>query len=209
MRWRPLVLVILFTACEPREPAVEGVDEVVRRVTAMAEWQKDASRCPAELIPAEQDLSYLTVNHCKSALGKCLQACEEGHAGSCYWLAYTLQSMKASDAASEALYQRSCKLGIVSGCTNRAAGMLHLKEPVPRVDQCAASTFSKACDLDDPWACTMFAHQLMQGIGVEKNDALALRVLEKSCKYGSDDPACIEAKQLEAELLKRLPRRDR
>jgi hypothetical protein len=205
MNWRALILVLAFTACET-ESTVEDVQQIALRVNANGEWQRDAKRCPAELIPTKQDLSYLSLDHCRSPrLQQCLKSCEAGRAGSCYWLAYALQSKKVSDTASEALYQRACRLGIVSGCTNRAAGMLHLKEPIPRLEQCAASTFSKACDLDDPWACTMFAQQLIRGAGVEKNDELALRVLEKSCKYGSEDPACVEAMQLKAELLKNLP----
>jgi TPR repeat protein len=44
---------------------------------------------------------------------------------------------------------------------------------------------------------------LSRGLGVEQNDALALKVLEKSCKYGDSDPACRAAKALRAKIEKK------
>ena len=103
----------------------------------------------------------------------------------------------------EALFQRACSLGVASGCTNRAAGMLRAAGTSDhRLDQCAAATFAKACELEDPWACTMYASHLVRGAGVNKDAKLALRVLEKSCKYGKDDPACENAMQIREEILK-------
>ncbi len=48
----------------------------------------------------------------------------------------------------------------------------------------------------------MFASLLNKGEGVAKNDDLALKVMEKSCKYGPSDEACSNAMELRASILK-------
>ena len=69
-----------------------------------------------------------------------------------------------------------------------------------QVQTCAAATFAKACSFDDPWGCTMYAFQLSRGIGVAQDRKLALRMLEKSCRYGSEDSACSAGLQLKGEI---------
>jgi hypothetical protein len=73
-----------------------------------------------------------------------------------------------------------------------------------RVQACAATTFAKTCSFDDPWGCSMYALQLSRGIGVAQNRELALRVLEKACKYGTEDPACSSGVQLRREIQEKL-----
>jgi hypothetical protein len=94
---------------------------------------------------------------------------------------------------SEALFLRACTLGIVSGCTNRAAGM-------DRPDACAIRTFQVGCDRDDPWACTMIGFHLIRGIGIAQDRERARQALAKSCRFGEDDPACEYAKRLLNEI---------
>jgi len=69
-----------------------------------------------------------------------------------------------------------------------------------QVQACAAATFAKACSFDDPWGCTMYAFHLGRGIGVAQDRELALKTLEKSCKYGAEDPACSTGLQLGEEI---------
>jgi hypothetical protein len=49
----------------------------------------------------------------------------------------------------------------------------------------------------------MYAFHLSRGLGVAKDEALALKILEKSCKYGDSDPACGYAKGLRQDILNR------
>jgi TPR repeat protein len=130
----------------------------------------------------------------------CLSRCSEGEAGACYWLGYELQQGHAESSVSELLYQRSCRLGIASGCTNRAAGQLADHPNDAKAQACAAQTFAKTCSLDDPWGCTMYGFHLSRGIGVAQDRQLALKVLNKSCRYGTDDPACSSGMRLKDEL---------
>lgn len=66
---------------------------------------------------------------------------------------------------------------------------------MPLQNKCIFSTSAKTCDWKDPWGCTMYADQLisMENPNYEK----ALDVLNYSCTYGIDDPACQSAKDLQ------------
>ncbi|MRV71847.1 sel1 repeat family protein [Duganella sp. FT92W] len=191
-------------------PAAEMTD-VVRKLSAAvrsrADWISEAKTCPADVLPQKESRSYLAVNNCTAQpqLASCLAKCTAGDGGSCYWLAYAMQQAHSETISSEALFQRSCKLGIMSGCTNRAAGMLSDDPDNRTVQQCAAQTFAKVCDFDDPWACSMYALHLSRGLGVPQNPGLALKVLEKSCKYGAEDPACIGGMKLKRALEQGSP----
>ena len=114
----------------------------------------------------------------------------------CYFSALSLQEANYKLPA-EQLFQRSCELGVASGCTNRAAGMLSFTEHLTAEQKkCIFSTFEKTCDWRDPRGCTMFANQLISEENTEPNYKKALNVLNYSCKYGNDDPACQSAKEL-------------
>ena len=183
----------------------EEADSVSRDLLKRENWLADSRRCPTELIAATENQGYLNGNDCGPGnFAACLSRCSANDAGACYWLGFELQQAHGQPQASELLYQRSCKLGVVSGCTNRAAGMLDDRPADLQVQACAAATFSKACSFDDPWGCTMYALQLSRGIGVAQNEELALKVLEKACKYGAEDPACSSGQQLGREIRKKL-----
>ncbi|MGC5700907.1 sel1 repeat family protein [Pseudomonas sp. NFXW11] len=190
----------LAASAAPNDQAL--IDAVYNKVQAQQEWQAQARHCPAEQMPSMASKRATQANRCENPeqLGACLQRCEGGDASDCYWLANTLQQSKGPAAGYEPLYQRACSLGLVSGCTNRAAGMLVAEGDSQKSQQCAAQTFSKACDLDDPWACTMYGFHLSRGIGTAPDADRALQVLDKSCKYGTADPACRGARQLQEEI---------
>ena len=119
-------------------------------------------------------------------------------------MAFTLQGTGETESIrySEALFLKACSLGSVSACTNRAAGIQKI-EGDKGLD-CALRTYEKACELEDPWACTMLGFHLADGKGVEKDLQGALQVIQKSCLYGDQDPACRNAlilkKQIETAL---------
>ncbi|MBO0755581.1 MAG: sel1 repeat family protein, partial [Bradyrhizobiaceae bacterium] len=100
-----------------------------------------------------------------------------------------------NNPVSEALFLKACGLGIVSGCTNRAAGMEDSGH-----SSCITQTFQRACDYNDPWACTMFGFHLSRGIGVAQDRERARQVLSKSCRFGETDQACSYARRLLKEI---------
>ena len=182
------------------DPDAKGIE---RQVLQNASWMAATRACPAASMPKPEILQGIAKNKCQPGKRElCLKKCSAGNASACYWLANGLQGDHATPLAAEALYQRSCHLGILSGCTNRAAGILSHGGNDPAASQCAAQTFAIACASNDPWACTMYGSLLHRGKGVPKNHDLALEVLAKSCKYGTGDPACSGAMDLKATILK-------
>ena len=157
------------------------------------------NRCPAESSPLQQISIPQNYNNklsnCKTDQLGCYQSCLDNDGFACYFSALSLEEAKYTIPAQQ-LFQRSCELGVASGCTNRAAGMLYFTELLTaKQKDCIFSTFEKTCDWKDPWGCTMYADQL---VSMEKpNYNKALDVLNYSCEYGIDDPACQSAKNLQ------------
>ncbi len=207
-RMSKLSLVVLFAiigfpvqqTCA-QQPSVEATT-VAKEVHSHTAWVSEADMCPSEIMPKSEALYRVPRIRCsKGEFNSCLSKCEDAEAGACYGLAQSLLQEGASRPAAEVLYQQACKLGIASGCTNRAAGMLKQRQDDPRTQACAAETFAKACSLDDPWACTMYALHLSRGLGVKRDPDLALKVLGKSCKNGPQDDACKAGMNLQKQLL--------
>lgn len=206
-----LILVVLSAFVTSTGAAGPGsvpaaIQEVANIVLKKNDWLAEAKVCPDKLIASSQRQNYLELESCTLNPQQCLTQCGSDRGDMCYVLAYSMQKNGAPDQAYEALYQRSCKLGVISGCTNHAAGLTTEKPHDKTVLQCAARTYDRACELDDPWACTMSALHLTRGLGVSKNLPLALKKLSKSCKFGADDPACSYAKSLQKEIEPTLAR---
>ena len=183
------------------QPASNEIDDIGHAVIANTQWVNDAKLCPTQLMAKKETTSHLDGNECKPGrLAHCLASCTAGGPGACYWLGQALLQGNAKFDADEVLFQRACKLGVMSGCTNRAAGMLKASDTDERTKSCAAATFTAACAFDDPWACTMQALHLSRGIGVKKDTERALKSLEKSCKYGPEDQACIYAARIRSDI---------
>jgi hypothetical protein len=191
-----------IAGCHEQVPAT--AQEIAVTVKSHSEWIADAQRCPADFM-GHEDVSPLPESRfCNSSdLTECLERCVAGQGPSCYWLGQDLQAAKADNAAVDVLYHRSCKLGVASGCTNYAAGLVVNKKGNPEKQSCALKTFEHACALDDPWGCTMFAFELTQGSDTEQSRTRALAALEKSCRYGTKDPACDNGKHLQEQLMYR------
>jgi hypothetical protein len=128
--------------------------------------------------------------------GACLDRCRQGDGDGCYGLALRLQQLEEHTYA-EALFLRACKLGVASGCTNRAAHILHFEAEAPGRLACSARTFERTCAYEDPWGCTMYGLVLKDGLGVPKDPKKALEVLPGGCRLGEADPACQNARELE------------
>ncbi len=192
-----LILAIIFV------PAI-GASE---KETSLAElrkkpgWLFPYQQCPADITPKhETKLSY-GPEKCKADMKWCINKCKKDDGNACYALARAVQENKLDNVVSEALYQRSCKLGVTSGCTNRAAGIMKYAGKDKAKQTCAARTFKTACERNDPWACTMNALNIYQGIGVKQNTDLALSTLKKVCTSDPKGAACVGAVNLRNKIL--------
>jgi hypothetical protein len=158
------------------------------------DWLPSLDKCPADAMPARETAFHASKERCESALEQCLRNCRVGDANDCYASAVALQKVRNSSIP-QALFLRACELGVVSGCTNRAAGMDSGKG-----SPCAIRTFAAACNHSDPWACTMIGLHLVRGIGVDKDHKRARQLLSRSCGLGDGDEACVAAKALMKEI---------
>ncbi len=208
-RTAPFVLLALLgslglTACERPLSPEEDRQQALALVHARASpAEKDG--CPADVMPArEHDVEALE-EHCEKRLTWCAKRCFSDDPAACFSLALVTQRDELDDAAAELLFYRACALGVSSGCTNRAAGMMaYAGEQKDKIAACTARTFQKSCERLDPWGCTMHAANLINGSHVERDLAKAREALERSCRFGPEDPACQYAQGLKAQLEERL-----
>ncbi|UCZ86073.1 sel1 repeat family protein [Pseudomonas sp. L5B5] len=190
-----------LAAPAPATPA----EAVSTKVLAQPQWQSLARQCPATLVPRRE--APTEPDRCSEPeqMEGCLQSCKRGDGNDCYWLGINVQKAKGPAMGYEPLFQRACTLGVVSGCTNRAAGMYVATPDDEPVRQCVTKTYAKVCELGDPWACTMYGFNLSQGIGTTTDNTKALKVLDRSCnKHGTEDPACTAAIQLQQKIQDKL-----
>src|SRR3954469_6852492 len=123
---------------EKRVPEIEA---------SWPDWLPKAEPCPADLMPPPTaDPRKFSLYRCSKAYDQCRKSCRSGTAGDCYAAALVTQRVKDGPLA-QALFQRSCVLGVASGCTNRAADSERHEG-----NACAIRTYELACDRDDPWA---------------------------------------------------------
>jgi TPR repeat protein len=161
-------------------------------------WLFPASACPADVLsPVTQKVRYLG-DGCRARVAACLESCRGGDAADCYALALAVQDSERAPETAEALFLRACKLGIPSGCTNRAAGLDAgiLTEGVADLEVCISRSFERSCERGDAWGCTMLGLHLYTGEGIARDWPRALRVLPGGCADGEDDPACSAARGL-------------
>jgi TPR repeat protein len=183
-------------------------EKIFKILTEKPKWLfDDLEICPLENFPKKAvRLKYLT-KPCAENAEHCFNKCQENEGNACYSLALLIQEKKGLEQEySEPLFLRSCRLGIISGCTNRAAFIFNTARGDEKSLRCAAGTFEKACEMNDPWGCTMFGTVLNLGTGVPKDSEKALRVLSKSCKNGNGDEACKAAGELIEKIKESKPK---
>lgn len=183
-------------------------EQVFKLLTEKPKWLfDDLDICPMEIFPKKAiRLKYLT-KPCAENAEFCLDKCRENEGNACYSLAALIQEKKGLEQEySEPLFLRSCKLGIISGCTNRAAFIFNTARGNEKSLKCAADSFESSCDMGDPWGCAMFGRLLYLGFGVSKDSEKALKVLSKSCKNGDESEACKAGKSLIEEIKQTKPK---
>lgn len=214
MRSLKLWLMIICFCCVSQISAQTGLLDNDKSTTPVFEnayksllekpkWLFGEDICPFEVFPKVEDDKFYSFESCAENADICLEKCKDNDGAACYSLAVSIQMKKGLEQyISEFLFLRACKLGYISGCTNRAARILNDHPNDDKFLKCAADTFEKSCEKDDPWGCTMFGDILFRGIIRPKDEEKALQVLAKSCKYGDADAACVKAKELIEEIKK-------
>jgi hypothetical protein len=188
-----LMLGLPVQAASGAKPQDAEFSMVEQRVLDTRPWVDDALQCPADVMAQAESEDDVGAEGCQAGrLSECLAGCAANVAGACYWLAQTLEARDKHSKAAGGLFQRACRLGRMSGCTNRAAGMMSEEDQ----QMCAIRTFDATCKADDPWGCTMSARYFVSGIVVEQDLPRALRALDNACKFGLEDPACVDAVKL-------------
>ena len=181
-----LVSGLVLIGCQPAAPS----DPVADLETIQPGWLFPADACPADVMPAEPAL-WTGEDRCATSLQDCLSLCELEDARACQDAAYAVQDLD-NEVVSEALFLRACALGIVPGCTNRAAGMLTYDGET----DCSARTFERTCASDEPWGCAMYGMSLASGRGTEQTFAEARVALERACEIDAEFEACRSAREI-------------
>jgi len=186
------------TGCNAQDDGINN--SIFEKIENNVELAKLGKVCPSELVQPK-DISFDDMtDYCGEYQNICFSRCLIGSSNYCFGLANHLNMSESAEKYSRPLYAKSCELGLASGCTNTAAGLQHYQGP--HKAECYTNTFKKSCALEDAWGCTMYAYNLVEGKGVEKNIDLALNALKGSCRFGETDPACSAGLELSSRILK-------
>lgn len=113
----------------------------------------------------------------------CVALCDRGDKDACFQRAIDLEAGSADDQITQAMFERSCRLGSAIGCTNRAAHLWATAKHVEEVE-CAARVFAKTCAIKDGFGCAMTGRLLVEAHHVDDGR----RVLESSCNELAGPP---------------------
>lgn len=207
-----IVLIAIFSACaipgqrtDNPENVKSETNRVIKELESKPKWLFDTEECPAAAMRDEGKKPQDMNDSCRADPMACLEKCKSENGDFCYALGHLIQKQtKIGNEASEALFLRSCKLGITSGCTNRAATKLESEPNDPSVQKCIADIFEKTCAQNDPWGCAMLGLTLAEGIGRDKDINQALAVLRKACDISieKNGEACVKANALREAVLR-------
>jgi hypothetical protein len=199
---------VLVSSCSIQPPKLAEdqlkaeANEVVQFIKLKPDWIDFTDICPSEVVPTtEIEIQYLG-EKCESGPKQCFEKCKKDDGNACYALALFLQKQKGIDVEeANLLFLHSCKLGVISGCTNVAAFKLNSESKLRTNSSCPADTFEKTCAKNDHWGCSMFGMILADGIGRKQNTKDAIKYLDKACiSIGADEPACDGAMKLKKQI---------
>jgi hypothetical protein len=158
-------------------------------------WLLPADACPADVLGAHAEIEPWD-GMCDD-LTPCLRRCEAREPTACYASALRVEELGVNRPLADALFLRTCVLGIESGCTNRAASIF-AREPDRQA--CGARTFELTCARGDQWGCAMFGMALAIGKGTAKDPERAVEALERACSIAPEHDACAAARSVLEQL---------
>jgi hypothetical protein len=184
------------------DPLKDNIAGLVATQKNKAEWL-DANACAIDNAPNVSREPELEPGDCAIEPSKCLDNCDSGNGDACWALGVLIQQNGEMDnSVAEALFKKSCRLGISSGCTNAAATNMYRE--AGEASACVAQSFEYSCRQSDPWGCTMHGRVL-----AESGDLAAARVaLDRACELSDNDiaEACTSAKEIREQIDKSAKR---
>jgi len=202
----------LLTACDKAEASAEAPPDqcqsLIRlELTPVAAAQTKAKEGDAPGDPCAEGLVFsegkctkdrsLAFACAKDDFEQCRAQCERGSAESCTSLAYLHLAgrngaPKDVDRATE-LFEKSCEGGDAKGC--HRFGMALMRKRIATSDlggqaklfKRAEAVFLESCELGDGWSCwntSSWYLRPMSGSPFQRNDPLAVSLLERSCDLG-------------------------
>lgn len=109
-----------FTLSTARAAEVATILQQVE--ASWPDWLPKPEQCPADLMPTHETMFNFSIERCTAETAQCVDSCRAGDAADCYATALVFQKVKNGQLV-DAFFLKACGLGLVSGCTNRAAGM--------------------------------------------------------------------------------------
>jgi len=209
MRLVLLILILFLVGCaqspnlskeENKKRIAEAqTQSVLKALQEKPAWLFTGDVCPSEVMPeAETEVKFLAEG-CAGNPDECLNKCRADDGNACYALALLVEEKHGSGKQeTPPLYLRSCKLGVVSGCTNYAASKTNFDSMDAATTACVANSFEKTCGRNDAWGCNMYGQLLYLGLGRKQDTNKALETFQKACNVtDAEDAACVEARELE------------
>ena len=114
------------------------------------------------------------------------RACTGGSMQGCHRLGEIELQNGATDKA-RALFEKSCNTGWLPAC--ESFGQLGLSSPAAKVD--VATVFKRSCAGGNFESCASLGKLYETGIGVQQNDAEAVRLYELACASGQTRRSCV------------------
>ncbi|MBV8758370.1 MAG: hypothetical protein JO257_13875, partial [Deltaproteobacteria bacterium] len=109
--------------------------------------------CLADSLPALRLGWDNRVKECSAANQQCTRKCAAGDADACQSRGIAIERSPDTELEAQGLFERACKLGLATGCTNWAATVWAIEDHPPA--RCLLRTFEKTCAADDHFGCAM------------------------------------------------------
>lgn len=211
-----LLFVFLLSGCSLIEPNLtdEEVDlelsKVSEQINSKLDWLSFDEQFTSKIVPASSEALKYSDKGCRNNPNRCFEQCKKEDGNACYALALLFEDRKSLEQNdSKPLFLKACKLGIISGCTNYAAGILNSDPQNIDINQTAKSIFEQTCEKKDAWGCTMYGMLLAESAESEDDFKNAIKYLKKACEFRSnEDEACKNAQTIIEQInkLKRKPK---
>jgi hypothetical protein len=178
-----LPLILLFAGCSPAQDINQTAEQLTRE---QPKWLflGNENICPADVMTDQPaPIRYLS-EVCVTDPKKCVDGCKSGNANDCFAMALAVEPMRGQTKLADTLFLRSCSLGVISACSNRASSMSSDEA------KCQVRTYEKACNRRDAWACLTLGMYLARGMGVDRDLPRARQLITESCDLVDDEEWC-------------------